>query len=346
MKRVTYWPLKELILARTREFFREPEAIFWVYGFPIILMFGLGIAFRTGSEEIKVDVVAGDGAEEARAALSAVPVFKVAVLPLEEARKRYAAAKTDLIVELVDGGYRYTLDPSKAGAEASRVRVNDALQAAAGRKDPKSAATALITEPGSRYIDWLIPGLLGMNIMGGGLWGLGFVTVDLRMRKLLKRFVATPMRRSDFLLALLGSRLFFLVPEIIVILAAGHLIFGLEIKGSLISLAAISLLGAVAFGGLGLLLACRTDKIEVASGLLNLIMLPMWLFSGIFFSSERFPDAMQPFIQSLPLTQLNNALRAVILEGSSFGGQWVAALLLAACALLSFAAALRWFRWQ
>jgi ABC-type multidrug transport system permease subunit len=341
-----YWPLKELILARAREFFREPEAIFWVYGFPVILMFGLGIAFRTGSDEVHVDIVAGDGADEARAALAAVPAFKVSVLPLDEARKRYAAAKTDLIVEVVDGGYRYTLDPSKTGAEASRVRVNDALQAAAGRRDPRTAATELITEPGSRYIDWLIPGLLGMNIMGGGLWGLGFVTVDLRMRKLLKRFVATPMRRGDFLLALMVSRLLFLIPEITAILAVGHFAFGLRVQGSLGAVLVVILVGAASFAGLGLLIACRTDKIETVSGLLNLIMLPMWLLSGIFFASSRFPEAMQPFVQALPLTQLNIALRGVILEGAPLAAQGWPLLILTVYGVVSFAAALRWFKWQ
>jgi ABC-type multidrug transport system permease subunit len=343
-----YYPLKELLFLRTKEFFREPEAIFWVYVFPILLMVGLGVAFRTGgsAEEVRVDVVPGGRSGEIRKALEPARGLHVEQVSLEEARARVSAGKTDIIIDATGPVLRFVHDPSRSGSEAARLRVNDVLQTASGRKDPLAIEVETITEPGSRYIDWLIPGLVGMNIMGGGLWGLGFVTVDLRMRKLLKRFVATPMRRSDFLLALLGSRLFFLVPEIIVILAAGHLIFGLEVRGSLVSLAAVSLLGAVAFGGLGLLLACRTDKIEVASGLLNLIMLPMWLFSGIFFSSERFPEVMQPFIQALPLTQLNNALRAVILEGSSFAAQWLPALLLGCCAVVSFAAALRWFRWQ
>lgn len=341
-----YWPLKELVLARAREFLREPEAIFWVYVFPILLMFGLGLAFRSGAvEELRVDVAAGSRAEDIRAVLAAAKDFRAEVAPLSEARARYAAGKTDLIVEATADGYRYVYDASKGGAEAAKLKVNDVLQSAAGRSDPIAAVEELITEPGSRYIDWLIPGLLGMNIMGGGLWGLGFVTVDMRMRKLLKRFVATPMRRSDFLLALIISRLFFLITEIIVILVVGCLVFGLVIKGSLAAIAAVMLVGAVCFCGIGLLIACRTDKIETVSGLFNLVMLPMWLFSGIFFSSERFPEAMQPFVQALPLTQLNNALRAVILEGEALGAQWLAFAALAAYGMLAFAAALRWFKW-
>ncbi|MBI4601455.1 MAG: ABC transporter permease [Planctomycetes bacterium] len=310
-------------------------------------MFGLGIAFRSGADqEVHVDVVAGSRAEEARAALGSDPRFQVAVVSPEEAKARFASGKTDVIVEGRGEGYRYVYDPSRTGAEAARIRVNDALQAAAGRRDPVPSASELITEPGSRYIDWLIPGLLGMNIMGGGLWGLGFVTVDMRMRKLLKRFVATPMRRSDFLLALMASRLMFLVTEIGVILAVGCLAFGLQVKGSLLALAVVILVGAASFAGLGLLVASRTDKIETVSGLLNLVMLPMWLLSGIFFSAERFPGAMQPLVQALPLTQLNNALRAVILEGAPLGSQWLPVAALAAYGILAFGAALRMFKWQ
>ncbi|HVR74710.1 MAG TPA: ABC transporter permease [Planctomycetota bacterium] len=343
--------LTELMLARTREFYREPEAVFWVYVFPILLMAGLGIAFRGGGkEEIVVDVIEGSGAASAKEALEspdgARKRFKVDVVSAAEARSRHAIGKTDVIVDASGGALRYTYDPSRSGSEAAKISVDGALQAAAGRKDLVSTSENLITEPGSRYIDWLIPGILGMNIMGGGMWGLGFVTVDMRMRKLLKRFIATPMARSDFLLALMGSRLLFLVPEVIVILAVGHFIFGLEIRGSFTSLAAVTFLGAISFSGLGLLIACRADKIETVSGLMNFVMLPMWMLSGIFFSSNRFPDAMQPFVQALPLTQLNNALRAVILEGSSAADQWVPALVLAAYAVVSFSAALRWFKWQ
>jgi len=343
---VKYYPLKELIVARAKEFFREPEAIFWVYVFPVLLMFGLGVAFRGGEVEVHVDVVAGSEADTAARSLKSVDGFRVEVVAIEEARARYAAGKVDIIVEPSRGGYRYLYDASRTGAEAAKIRVNDVLQAAAGREDRISSTSDLITEPGSRYIDWLIPGLMGMNIMGGGLWGLGFVTVDLRVRKLLKRYVATPMRRSDFLLALMSSRLFFLVPEMVLIIAVGHYAFGLEVQGNLVAVAALILVGAICFAGIGLLVACRAEKIETVSGLMNLVMLPMWLLSGIFFSSERFPESMQPFVQALPLTQLNNGLRGLILEGSSLTEQWMPLLLLSGYGVLAFFLALTWFKWK
>ena len=343
----TYSPLKELIVARTKDFFREPEAIFWVYIFPILLMVGLGIAFRTGGQtEVRVDVVDTVEGRVLQERLSKAEGFRVELLPLEEARARYAAGKIDLIVSAAAGSCEYIYDPSRLGTEAAKIKTNDVIQSGAGRKDALSASEQLISEPGSRYIDWLIPGLMGMNIMGGGMWGLGFVTVDMRMRKLLKRFVATPMKRSDFLLALMGSRILFLLTEMAVILGVGYFFFELSVRGSLLAVGAVMVLGAICFGGLGLLVACRTDKIETVSGILNVVMLPMYLLSGIFFSSERFPDSMQPLVQALPLTQLNNALRAIILEGMPLESQWLPALALAGFGIVSFALALRWFRWQ
>jgi ABC-type multidrug transport system permease subunit len=185
-----------------------------------------------------------------------------------------------------------------------------------------------------------------MNIMGGGLFGLGFVLVDMRVRKLFKRLLATPMRRGDFLAALLSARLLFLMPEMIALLLMGWLAFDVPINGSLATLLLVIVVGALAFSGIGLLIGCRTEKTETISGLINLVMLPMYLLSGIFFSSKNFPDAAQPFIQALPLTQLNDALREVMLEGASFGQVAWRLGVLGLWAIGGFALGLKWFRWR
>ena len=203
-----------------------------------------------------------------------------------------------------------------------------------------------MTAPGSRYVDFLVPGLIGMNMMGGGMWGMGFVLVDMRVRNLLKRLLATPMRRNHFLLSMVGGRLIFFIPEMMFLLLASVLMFKVPVLGHVASLIVIALVGSLAFCGLGLLTACRAKRIETISGLMNLVMLPMWLMSGIFFSSERFPDFLQPFIQALSLTQLNNALRGVMLNGESLAGQTAPLLILIAWGGISFALALRWFRWN
>jgi ABC-type multidrug transport system permease subunit len=343
-----YRPLEELFRARTLEFLREPEAVFWVYVFPLLLMVGLGIAFRSGGNgPVRVAVVVGARSEGIREALATRGGFEPEVLDRETALAYHARGIVDIVVVPLEGaGCEYIYDPQRQGTDAARLLVDGVIQESAGRTDPVPTRVVTSTEPGGRYIDWLIPGLMGMNVMGSGLWGLGFVTVDLRMRKLLKRFAATPMRRSDFLLALAGSRLVLLLTEMAVILALGRFLFDVPIRGSLLAIGVVTLLGAMCFSGLGLLVGSRADKIETVSGLLNVVMLPMWILSGIFFAAERFPASMQPFVQALPLTQLNNALRAVILDGMPLHTQGLAILTLALFASVSFTMALRWFRWN
>lgn len=341
-----YHPLKELSLARLREFMREPEAVFWTYGFPLILAVGLGIAFRNRPvEKIYVDVQEQVMAADVVKSLKQGPELVVEIHTERECRDRLRLGKSSLVV-IPGGSYTFLFDPTRPESALARQRVDDVLQRAAGRRDSIRTTEHFITEPGARYIDFLVPGLLGMNLMGSGLWGVGFVIVDMRVKKLLKRFVATPMKRTDFLWSMVGGRLVFMVPELVVILGAGVLLFHIAVLGNLIAIFMLSLLGAVAFSGLGLLVASRAQRIETVSGLMNLIMLPMWLLSGIFFSPDRFPDMLQPLVQALPLTQLNYALRAVILEGAPLASQFWRLLILAAWGGISFVLALRWFRWN
>ena len=344
---IGHHPLRELLLARFREFIREPEALFWVFGFPLLLAIGLGIAFRNQSaESIYVDVQQDAGrAAEIAEALRRSPAMLVEVHPAGECRNRLRLGKTSIVV-IPGEPCTYLFDPTRAESVLARQRVDDALQRAAGRRDPLATRDDPLTEPGARYIDFLVPGLIGMNLMGSGMWAVGFVIVDMRVRKLLKRLVATPMRKTDFLWSMIGARLVFMVPELLIVLGAGMLLFGILIQGSVFAILVVCIVGALVFSGLGLLVASRAQRIETVSGLMNLIMLPMWLFSGIFFSADRFPATFQPFVQALPLTQLNNALRAVILEGASLPSQAWRLLILAVWGCVSFLLALRWFRWN
>ncbi len=344
-----YVPLVQLTLARLREFYREPEALFWVYGFPILLVVGLGIAFRNQPvERITVDVEEGPRAAATVEVLLEHEKFVPRVFSPQQARLRLRSGRTALVVTASAGSaphYVYSYDPSRPESELAKNAVDDALQRAAGRQDAAQVTVHEFNEPGGRYIDFLVPGLLGMSLMGGGLWGVGFVTVDMRIRKLLKRFVATPMRKSDFLAGLMISRLLFLVPEVFVLLAFARVAFGVVIHGNLLSVLFLILLGAVTFAGLGLLIASRAKTLEAVSGLMNLVMLPMWLLSGIFFSSERFPESVQPAIKILPLTALNDALRAVMQEGASLTSQLPEVGMLMAWSVATFVLALKWFRW-
>ena len=341
-----YWAFKELFLCRMRQFYREPEAIFWTYGFPILLTVGLGIAFRNRPpERVEVGIEEAPATAQIRDLLADNDEFEVQVASADECARMLRLGRVTLVVVASGQGYEFRYDPTRPEADLARYKVNETLQRAAGRSDAVQIEEIHVTEPGARYIDFLVPGLLGMNLMGGGLWGVGFVTVDMRIRKLLKRLVATPMRRRDFLFSVIGGRMIFTLPEMFALLLTGWLLFKVAIVGSVWNIFCVSVVGGLSFAGLGLLTACRAQRLETISGLMNLVMLPMWLFSGIFFSSQRFPEAMQPFIQALPLTQLNNALRAVILEGASLPSQATPLLILAAWGSISFVLGLRWFRW-
>jgi ABC transporter DrrB family efflux protein len=338
-------PFVQMIVARVREFYREPEVLFWVYGFPLILAIGLGIAF-SGREPEKpdVDVQEGPRATSLFETLKA-DGFTVEVHDAQTCRARLVKGKTALYLRSEEGKLDYVYDPMRAECVLARYWV-EAVLLRPRAQPPLVSDDVAVNEPGSRYIDFLLPGLVGMNIMGGGLFGVGFVLVDMRVRRLFKRLMATPMRHSDFLLALLTSRLLFLVPEMLALLVLGRWMFGVPIYGSIFTLIVAILLGAAAFAGIGLLLGCRTEKTETMSGYINLMMLPQYLLSGIFFSSSRFPAAIQPLIQALPLTQLNDALREIMLEGLGFAAVGWRLAILAGWAVVCFALALRWFRWR
>jgi ABC-2 type transport system permease protein len=340
-------PLLELTIVRFKEFLREPEAIFWVFAFPLLLTMALGYAFRqSGPEKTPIGIVV-DGAEaQARlAALKTSPVLQVRTYSLEEGREQLRRGKISLLIE---GGATpvYRLDPTRPDARTARVEADEALQKAAGRRDVFAARVDHVKEQGSRYVDFLVPGLLGMNIMGTSMWSIGFSVVNARLKKLLKRFVATPMRKTDYLVSHFLSRLVFLVLEVVLLVVFAWLIFGVEMRGSIALFAVFCLTGGIAFAAIGLLIASRARTIEAVSGLMNLVMLPMWVCSGVFFSYERFPDAAKPYIRALPLTALNDALRGVMNDGLTTAELMPQLLILLAWGLVTSVIGLRIFRWQ
>ena len=335
----------KLLLARLRELKREPEVVFWVFFFPVLLALALGLAFRDGPQEtILVAVVEHAEAQRLVRTLNAAPSLRAKVTSTQEAARQLRLGKVSLVV-FPGESFHYRYDPNRPGSLLARSLVDAALQQAAGRTDPLPTRQEPVSEPGARYIDFLIPGLLGMNLLGGGMWGVGFALVDMRAKKLLKRLIATPMRRPDFLLAMISSRLLLMLIEAALLLGLGWAVFDIVVQGSLSSVLVLGAAGSLCFAGMGLLVASRAQKIETVSGLMNLVMLPMFVLSGVFFSADRFPEVVQPLIRLLPLTALNDALRSVILEGASLAAQSTRLLILAAWGGLSFLLALRRFRW-
>ncbi len=339
-------PLVELTAARFKEFLREPEVIFWVFAFPVIMTCSLGIAFRSrGPEPIIAGVAEGPGKEQIVAALEQAGGFTVRTIPTAEIEPAIRTGRAPVVV-IPGTPPTYRFDEARAESQVARLAVDRALQRAAGRTDPFTPVEQPVDTVGSRYIDWLVPGLLGMNIMSTGLWGVGFSIVTARTRKLLKRLIATPMSRTHYLASHVLSRLAFLAAEAIVLVAFGWFAFGVAVHGSIAALAFVSVLGALSFGGLALLMSSRARTIEAISGIMNVVMLPMWVLSGVFFASTNFPDVMQPFIQLLPLTALVDALRGIMNEGASLAGISSELAILAGWGVVPFLLALKLFRWQ
>ncbi len=337
-------PLVQLTLFRLREFTREPEAVFWALLFPILLTIGLGIAFR--NQPAQTVKVAATTPQLARA-LKQSDLLDVNQLPADQAAEALRTGKVVLLAEPgADGQVVYRFDDTNPDARDARMLADNAIQRAAGRADPVSTSNQILREPGARYIDFLVPGLVGMGIMSNAVWGLAFSIVDARRRKLLKRIVATPMPRHYFLLSYLMWRMLLLWMEVGVPLGFGVLFFGVPMRGSFLELALLCVIASLTFSSLGLLLASRVRTIEAASGMTNLVLMPMWIVSGVFFSSDRFPDAVQPVIKALPLTAVNDALRANLLQGEHLANLMPEVALLLGWMAVTFVLALKLFRWR
>jgi ABC-2 type transport system permease protein len=338
-------PFWQLTLARFREQLRQPEILFWVFAFPLLLAVALGLAFRNRPPDvIRVGVEAGSGADSLAYLLGHGRGLTVSVLAPNVAADQLRKAQVAIVVVPGDPVI-YRFDSTRTESRMARLATDDALQRALGRRDVRAVAERKVTEKGSRYIDFLIPGLLGLNLMGTGMWGMGYAVVDARKKKLMKRLLASPMRRSHYLGSFIAARLTALGPEVVLLIGFGMLAFGVPMRGSLLAFALLVLIGAMCFAGLGLLTASRARTIETVSGLMNLIMMPMWVLSGVFFSSANFPSVMQPLIKALPLTALNDALRAVMLDGASLASVATPTAICVAWGVVSFTVALRIFRW-
>lgn len=346
--------LRELTRVRVLGMIREPEAVFWVFVFPLVLAAVLGFAFRSG--KVEPSRVAVAPAASAAALVEALEAAEdIEVLTYDEREEALAQLRTAAVDALVspgsgeagqgEGAPLIRFDSARAEAETARLRIERALALAAGAPAPDVELDP-VTETGSRYVDFLFPGLIGMNLMGTGIWGIGFAIADVRRRKFLKRLLVTPMRRSSFLLSFMFARLIFLVAELAVLTTFGAWILGVPFRGDVVSYALVSLLGAIVFAGLGILIASRVRTIEGVSGLMNVVMLPMWLASGVFFSYERFPEFTHAALRLLPLTALNDALRGILLDGQSILSHGPEVAVMAAWGVVSFAVALRIFRWE
>ncbi len=342
-RRWTDAPLAQLTLVRIREFLREPEAVFWAVFFPIVLTVGLGLAFRDRPDPV-LKIAATPGIAATLRSEKGLDVRE-----LTEDQARVALRNGDIALAATadaSGGVVYYYDDTNAEGRTARTLADRAIQQAAGRKDPVVVVDRVTREPGSRYVDFLVPGLIGIGIMSNAVWGLGFSIVDSRRRKLIKRMIATPMSRVQYLTSYLVWRMILLPVEVIIPLAFGGLAFGVPIRGSWIALALVALIGSLCFSAIGILIGSRARTIEAVSGLMNLAIMPQWIVSGVFFSAQRFPDFAQPAIKALPLTALIDALRAIQLRGAGLADVGVELGILFGWFSVAFVAGLKMFRWR
>jgi ABC transporter DrrB family efflux protein len=343
MSKLEQSSLFQLTLVRFKLFLREPEAIFWIFCFPILLAMGLGIAFRNRPADV-LQV----GATTAQLAQALAADKGLTSVTLDEQAGTHALATGNILLLAIQkpDGVAYKYDDTNPDARVARLLADRAIQTAAGRHEAVHAENELVHETGSRYIDFVVPGLLGMNLMGSAMWGLGFSIVEARQKKLLKRMVASPMPKWQYLASFLLSRLVMLIIEVVVFLAFTRLAFGVPFRGSLIDLGILCVLTSLAFSALGLLVASRARTTEAVSGLMNLVMLPMWILSGIFFSASRFPALIQPVVRALPLTAAIDAMRGNMLQGMNLGQMMIPVAILLAWFVVPFAISLRIFRWR
>lgn len=338
--------LREIVKTTFSEFLRTPEALFWTYGFPLVMAVVLGISFQAKEKPpVHIGLAAGTEAAALRVALANEPRIVVHEIATTAQREALGKGDVDLVLDGTPLAPKFWFDPTRPEADLAKVLVESTLRRAASGQDPLHVAVQEERQPGSRYIDFLIPGLIGLNLLGSGLWGLGYRIVEMRQKKLLKRLMTTPMGRAEFLIGFVTARMMLSVPESFLVMLFGALAFGVPVLGSWPAIVALVVAGAACFGGIGLLVAARPRTLEGVGGLMNLVQLPMWLLGGTFFSVKHFPEWLRPFVDALPLTLFNDALRE-LMRGAASPVALVPTLVLAGIAVACFAGAVRLFRWS
>ena len=343
MSRLEESSLYQLTSTRFRLFLREPEAIFWVFIFPILLAVGLGIAFRNRPADV---LPVGATTTQLTQALAGDKGLSASTMDEAAGTHALAVGTINLLAIQRPDGVTYKYDSTNPDGRTARLLAEGAIQTAAGRHDAVASQNEFVHETGARYIDFVVPGLLGMNLMGSAIWGMGFAIVEARQKKLLKRMVASPMPRWQFMASFILSRLVMLVIEVVVFVGFARLAFGVPLRGSLLDLAIICLITSLSFSAMGLLVASRAKTMEAASGLMNLVMLPMWILSGVFFSATRFPAVIQPLVKALPLTAAIDALRSNMLQGIGLNHLMMPVSILLAWLVVPFAVTMKIFRWR
>jgi ABC-type multidrug transport system permease subunit len=368
--------LPNLIGAQFREILREPGILFWGIIFPILMSLGLGIAFTKKTDITrKVAVVnntlevqghdslnivsrflheyADTAGQIAGSSRVLIPDEKLGNTTLIFQQKNWDDAIVQLkrgtlamILEENEGRVVYHFDPLNPDAQLTFLKLTALFdrngKSSRGHKEEITPLTLI----GTRYIDFFIPGLIAMNIMTACLWGISYSMIEKRSKKLLRRMVATPMRKSNFLISLITVRMIMNFVEASLLLLFAWLVFDITIQGNVPALIVLFLAGNFAFAGIAVTVSCRTGKTEIGNGLINAVTLPMMVLSGVFFSYYNFPEWAIPYIQKFPLTLLADGIRSIFIEGASFSTTAWPSFVLALIGVFFFTIGLRFFKWH
>ncbi len=362
----------QLILVQIREFYREPASLFWSLLFPVLMAWGLGIAFSNKSDQTKTIalVINGNQNVESFERLIAKTTFerkkdsifntnyyqisygnenigiihfKLMPVSTRQADLLIKRGNASLIITVDSNKLAYHFDKYNSDAQLSFLQLT-ALINGENLANQQSEIKPM-TEKGTRYIDFLIPGLIAMNVMMSTLWGISYTLIETRTKKLLRRMVATPMPKWEYIMSHIVARIILCFVEATIVFSFAYYYFGITIDGSMAAFIVLLLSGIVAFAGISVLIASRTAKTQVGNGLINLIIMPMMLLSGIYFSYHNFPDPVIPFIQALPLTMLADGVRAIFNESAGFEQVWKYILILNAIGFTTFTIGLKYFKW-
>jgi ABC-2 type transport system permease protein len=340
----------QLILANVRELIREPGVLFWGIIFPILMSLGLGIAFMQKADVIRhvafIDRDTTNYVLTLKDDKLGNTIFYFEKMKWDDAMVQLKRGHVNVIITGHDSTTRYHFDPMNSDAQLTYLKLYSVL----GKKDPAFLENNTRIEPltlkGTRYIDFLIPGLISMGVMFSCLWGVSYSIIEKRSRKLLRRMVATPMKKSNYLVSLVTVRIAMNFVESGLLLLFAWLAFGITIQGNIGALLIVFLAGNAGFAGMSVFIASHTSKTEIGNGLINAVTMPMMVLSGVFFSYHNFPDWVIPFIKPLPLTMLADGIRSIFIEGAGYSEILLPSTILVATGAFFFTIGLRIFKWH
>lgn len=343
-------PVVLLVLANFREFFRQPGALFWAVFFPILMAGGLGLAFTQKGE--LTQKVAFVGQQETTETSWSKRVgndktgytnYQFLRVDFDEGLVLLKRGTVDIIVSQGANGYEYHFDPLNPEAQLAYLNLTAVLNG--GSSQLSGDDVVPLTEIGNRYIDFLVPGLMAMGVMMSCMWGISYGLIEKRSKMLLRRMVATPMKKTHFMAGVLIARTVMSAMEATLLVGFSWLFFDIRIEGQFLALVVLFLAGTLAFAGIAILTASRTDNTYVGNGILNAVVMPMMILSGIFFSYQGFPDWAISVIRLFPLTIFADTARAIFIEGAGWQQVVLPVTVLGGLGAVCMGIGLKIFKW-